>query len=410
MIHKVENFTAKDGFGTRAVHAGQPTDPLTGSLIPPLYLTSTFALDAEDIDTLAQGRNLPPEQYMYGRTSNPTQHAFEVKMAALENCEAALSVASGMSAISLALLATLSSGDHLIVWRCIYGHAFEFIEGYLPKMGVEVAWVDELTPAALSAAARPNTKAIYLETISNPCMQIPDLQAVSDWAKPRGITTIIDNTLASPALCQPRQFGMDIIVHSATKYIGGHGDALGGVLLGDHQFVQSVRNGWYKYLGPVPSPFSCWLFNRGLKSLYARIARHCESANAIANFLHNHPAVARVNYPGLADSPDYAACQRYLSSPPAILSFSLKGGAFAANQVMKNIRLATVALSLGDADTLISHPASMSHRGVPADIRLQSGVDDGLLRLSVGLEDAADLIGDLTTVLDEVNLKDKHSA
>ncbi len=267
---------------TRAVHAGQDRVCATPALIPPLYLTSTYVLDADMCAAMAAGTAAAPDYHTYGRISNPTQQSFETKIAALEGAEAALATSSGMAAISLTLLHLLQPGDHLLMWEHVYGHTYEFAANYLQKMGVSVSFCAEVTPAALEKQVQPNTRVLYVETLSNPMMHIPDLAILAAWAVKHGITTVIDNTLASPALCNPHRFGIDVVVHSATKYINGHGDALGGVVSGRRQLIAAMRMGWYKYLGSVPSPFACWLFNRGLKSLLPRMEHHSSNAAKIA--------------------------------------------------------------------------------------------------------------------------------
>lgn len=397
-----ENEIACSAFSTRCVHTGQDQGYCTQSLIPPLYMTSTFVLDATACEDMAAGRPAKSNQYTYGRMGNPTQQVFEAKVASLEGAEAALATASGIAAISLTLLHMLRPGDHLLMWEHVYGHTYDFAANYLTRMGISVSFVESLSPEDLEKVVQPNTRVIYAETLSNPMMHIPDLTGLAEWAKRHGIATIIDNTLASPALCNPHKFGIDIVVHSATKYINGHGDALGGVITGSRSFINELRTGWYKYLGPVPNPMACWLFNRGLKSLMPRMERHSANAAQIAAKLAAHPAVDEVFYPGLAGSTDREMASRYLSLMPGILSFTVHGGCQEAKQVMLATKIARVALSLGDADTLISHPASMTHRCLPALARQRLGITDNLLRLSVGLEDATDLIADLYQALESL--------
>jgi methionine-gamma-lyase len=274
------------------------------------------------------------------------------------------------------------------------------LEGLLARYGVESTFVDGKDPAAIQAALRPNTKVIYLESPANPTMELVDMAAVVSLARRAGVTTVMDNTFASPYLQRPLEWGVDVVVHSATKYIGGHGDVIAGVAVGKKDFIDAVRATMLKDVGAVISPFNAWLLLRGLKTLAVRLEKHCRNALSVARFLEGHPAVARVNYPGLESHPQHDLAKRQLRGGfGGMLSFELKGGLEAGRRLMNRVKLCSLAVSLGDVDTLIEHPASMTHFPYPPEERLRAGITDGLVRLSVGIEDAEDIIADLKQAL-----------
>ena len=385
------------GFATRCVHAGQTPDPNTGSLVTPIYQTSTFVFESAE---QGAARFAGTEGgYIYTRLGNPTQTALEEKMAALEGGEAALAFGSGMAAISAILMALVKAGDHLIYGDAIYGCTYSFIHEVLGKFGVTATAVDFSDPAAVEAAIQPNTRVLILETPANPTMKMADLALMSKLCRQHNVSFVVDNTFMSPYLQRPLEFGADVVVHSATKYIGGHGDVIAGIAVGTQAFMDEVRMTTLKNVGACIAPFDAWLLLRGLKTLHVRMDRHSENALAVARFLEQHPAVAKVYYPGLPSFEQYEMACRQMDGFGGVMAFELKGGLEAGRKLMNGVQICHVAVSLGDADTLIQHPASMTHSVVPPEDRIKMGVTDGLVRLSVGLEDVRDLIADLDQAL-----------
>lgn len=386
-----------EGIATRCVHAGQHPDPQTGSLTTPLYQTSTFVFtSAEQGAARFAGED---SGYIYTRLGNPTQAALEEKVAALEGGEAALAFGSGMAAISAVVMALVRAGDHILYGDAIYGCTFSFLHDVLGRFGVSATAVDCSDPAAVEAAIQPATKVLLVETPANPTMKLTDLGAMAEICQRHGLILVVDNTFMSPYLQRPLEFGADVVVHSATKYIGGHGDVIAGVAVGTKAFMDEVRMSTLKNVGGVIAPFDAWLLLRGLKTLHIRMDRHSENALRVARFLEQHPAVARVDYPGLESFPQHDLARKQMDGFGGIFSFELKGGVEAGRYLMNHVELCQVAVSLGDADTLIEHPASMTHAVVPVEDRLKMGISDGLVRISVGLEDSRDLIADLEQAL-----------
>ncbi|MGE5561555.1 MAG: methionine gamma-lyase [Chloroflexota bacterium] len=387
----------KAGFSTKSVHAGQQADPLTGALSTPIYQTSTFVFPNVDVGAA----RFAGEQagYIYTRLGNPTQAALEEKMAVLENGEAALALASGMAAVSAAVLALVQAGDHVISDETVYGCTHAFMSHMLPKFGVETTFVDASDPANVAAALRPNTKVVYVESPCNPNLKLVDLRAVADIAHRGGAQVVVDNTFMSPYYQRPLELGCDVVIHSATKYIGGHGDVIAGIIVGKKEYVDAVRMTTLKDIGGVISPFDAWLLLRGLKTLVLRAERCTDNAMKIAPWLEKHPKVERVYYPGLPSHPQHELAKRQMSGFGGMIAFELKGGLEAGKTVMNSVRLCQLAVSLGDVDTLIQHPASMTHSPVPPEERLKAGISDGLVRLSCGVEDVEDIIADLEQAL-----------
>ncbi len=385
------------GVATRCVHAGQQPDPATGALTTPIYQTSTFVFASAEQGAARFAGTEPG--YIYTRLGNPTQAALEEKMADLERGEAALAFGSGMGAISAVLMALVKAGDHVIYGDAIYGCTYAFLHEVLGRFGVEATPVDCSDLTAVEAAIKPNTRVLVLETPANPTMKLADIRALAAICHGRGISLVVDNTFMSPYLQRPLALGADVVVHSATKYIGGHGDVIAGIAVGSKAFIDEVRMTTLKNVGAVIAPFDAWLLLRGLKTLHVRLDRHCENAMRVAEFLERHPAVSKVYYPGLPSFEQYDLARLQMDGPGGIMAFELKGGLEAGRQLMNHVELCQVAVSLGDADTLIQHPASMTHSVVPAEQRAVMGISDGLVRLSVGLEDPADIIADLEAAL-----------
>jgi len=389
----------KSHFETRAIHAGEMHMADPGSHVVPIYQTSTFVFE----NTEQGARRFAGEEpgYIYTRLGNPTVRVLEQKMADLENAEDAVAFGSGMGAISAAFLQLLSAGDHVVSIKTIYGCTYALLTGMMRRMGIDVTFVDGTDIEAIRSAIRPETKVLYGETPANPNMAVLDLEAFAQLGRESGIPTIIDNTFMSPATQRPLDWGIDVVVHSATKYLGGHGDLIAGILVGSSDFVAEVKEDVLKDVGAVLGPFDAWLLIRGLKTLPLRIARHNENAMAVAEFLRDHPAVAEVHYPGLPSHPQYRLSQKQNHGGfGGMISFELSGGIEAGRKLLDSVDLCTLAVSLGACDTLIQHPASMTHSTMDEDQLRASGIGPGLIRLSVGLEHRDDIISDLKSSLD----------
>lgn len=384
------------GFGTKAIHAGNEKDSRFGALSTPIYQTSTFTFDSCE----QGGRRFAGAEkgYIYTRLGNPTVAVLENKVAALEGGETCLATASGMGAISSCLWTIAGAGKHIIADGTLYGCTFALLNHGLSRYGVEVDFIDTSDLDALRSHLKENTVAVYLETPANPTLKITDVAAVAELAHAYSpaIKVVCDNTFASPALQNPLKLGADVVVHSATKYLNGHGDVVAGFVVGKADFIQQVRMfGLKDMTGAVMDPFAAWLLLRGLKTLELRMSRHCENARKIAAFLNAHPAVEKVNYPGLESHRGHDIAARQMKDFGGMLSFEVRGGKEAGMALVNGLRLITVAVSLGDAESLIEHPASMTHSTYAEDELRAAGIAPGLIRLSAGLENAEDLIADL---------------
>lgn len=384
-------------FATLAVHAGEGPCPATGALDTPIYQSTTYV--SADADEMAAVYGEQKFGYMYTRYGNPTIHALQAKMAALERGEAALAFASGMAAISSAVLGYIKAGDHVVAARSLYGAAYHFLDQKLPRLGASTTFVQSTRVEDFEKALRPNTRLIYFETPSNPILEILDIAALAALARAHGLPTMLDNTFASPALQQPLALGVTVVVHSATKYLCGHGDAMGGIVVGPKAYIDELRHEYLRDFGGVISPFNAWLILRGLRTLHLRMPAHCANAQKIAEFLDRHPRVERVNYPGLPRHPGHDIARQQMGAFGAMISFEVKGGYERGKKVMDRVKIFARAASLGDTRSLIVHSASTSHRAVPREQRLAIGITDGLVRLSVGIEAAEDLIADLDQAL-----------
>ncbi|MDP4150676.1 MAG: PLP-dependent aspartate aminotransferase family protein [Bacteroidota bacterium] len=398
------------GFGSMAIHAGHAKDPRYAHLTP-IYACSTFVYDNAE-----QGmRRFAGEDpgYIYTRWGNPTFTEAEEKISAMESFGVqddqgnplelkALLHASGMAAISTLLIMNLKAGDKVLTHFSLYGGTQEILQTVLPGLGITAIIADLRDPARAEEALRadPAIRMLYIETPANPTIQCVDIAALTQLAKPYGVIVACDNTFATPYLQQPFRYGVDFVIHSTTKFLNGHGTAIGGVLLGrDIEFMKTKGYKTYKTLGGNSNPFDAFLLVNGMKTLEVRMERHCTNAMEIARWLVDHPAVARVNYNGLATHPDHAVAMRQMRHPGAMMSFELKGGLQAGIRCMDRLAMCTRTVSLGTCDTLLSHPASMTHKSVPAELRLQYGITDGLIRMSVGMENVQDILGDLEQAL-----------
>ncbi|NLY19782.1 MAG: methionine gamma-lyase, partial [Tissierellia bacterium] len=379
----MENLNKK-GFSTKAIHGGHHENAV-GALATPIYATSTFIFDSAE----QGGRRFALEEdgYIYSRLGNPTVTAVEEKVALLEGAEAAVATASGMGAISTAFWVSVKPGDHVIAGKTLYGCTFALLSHQLPKFGVEVSFVDPTDLDAVKAAMKPNTKVVYLETPANPNLAITDIEAVAKIAhEVEGCKVIVDNTFCTPYLQRPLELGADAVVHSATKYLNGHGDVLAGFIVGSTEFMTEARLVGIKDMtGSNMSPFDAFLIARGLKTLEIRMEKHCANAMKVAEFLEGHDLVDRVFYPGLKSFPQYELAKKQMSLPGGMISFELKGGVEEGRKLMNSVKLAKLAVSLGDAETLIQHPASMTHSPYTEEERAECGISEGLVRLSVGL-------------------------
>ncbi|GAW35006.1 methionine gamma-lyase [Roseovarius sp. A-2] len=391
------------GFATRAIHLGY--DPMSheGALTPPLHLTSTFAFETAE----AGGETFAGERagHVYSRISNPTLDLLEKRMASLEGAEAGLALASGMGAITSTLWTLLAQGDEVIVDKTLYGCTFSFLRHGLAKFGVKVSHVDMTDPENLIPVLNDRTRVVYFETPANPNMRLVDIAAVSKIAHDAGALVVVDNTYATPYLTRPIALGADLVLHSATKYLGGHGDLVAGIVVGRAEQISEIRLvGMKDMTGAVMAPFNAMLVMRGLKTLGLRMDRHCTSAQVVADWLECQSAVSKVHYPGLQSFAQHDLACRQMSKPGAMIAFELEGGQEAGRELMNRLRMIGRAVSLGDAETLIQHPASMTHSTYSPEERAEHGISDGLIRLSVGLEDVDDILDDLYHALERQNL------
>lgn len=377
------------GFATQAIHAGQFPDPVTGAVITPIYATSTY-------EQIAPGVNLGLD---YGRSHNPTRYALERALAALEAGTHAYAFSSGLAAAAT-VLETLEAGAHIIATDDIYGGTYRLFERVRRRsMNLQISYVDLSNPANLAAAVQPNTRMVWIETPTNPLLKLIDLAAVAAEAKKHKLVTVVDNTFASPWVQQPLKLGCDIVLHSATKYLAGHSDVIGGALITGNAEIGEKLGFLQNAIGSIASPFDSFLVHRGVKTLGLRVERHCANAQQLAEWLEKQPQVARVIYPGLKSHPQHALAAKQMRAAGGMISIVLKGGQGSALAFLKPLQLFTLAESLGGVESLIEHPATMTHASIPAEVRAKTGIDDGLIRISVGIEDFADLRDDLAQAL-----------
>jgi methionine-gamma-lyase len=393
--------TKKLSFATRSVHAGYDSSANEDSLNPPIYMTSTYAFD-----NVAQGaRRFSGEEkgHFYSRISNPTQEILETRLADLEEGEAALATASGMGAITATLWTLVGPGDQILVDKTLYGCTFSFMEHGLKKFGIDIRYVDFTDYGELQSQLSDKTKVVYFETPVNPNMRVIDIAVVSALVKDYSsdIKIMVDNTYCTPALQRPLTLGADLVVHSATKYLGGHGDLIAGAVVGDAETIQHIRLfGLKDMTGAVISPMTVFLILRGIKTLQLRMERHCQNAQAIAEMLEQHPAVDQVFFPGLKSDPWHVIAAKQMDDFGGMIALELKGGYEASVRMLNKLKLAKLAVSLGDAETLISHPASMTHSVYTLEERAAHGISEGLVRISAGLEAIEDIIADLEQALE----------
>jgi methionine-gamma-lyase len=385
-------------FSTKALHAGQYHDPVTGAHVSPIYQTSTYVLkNTEEAIRLNQNQD---QGFTYTRFGSPTQAELEKKIAILENAEAALAVGSGMAAISTALLTILKNGDHLIAGDVIYGCTFALIKNVFTDFGIEISLVDTSDLSQIEAAIKPNTKCIYVETPANPTLRISDIAGAAEIAHKNNAKLIVDSTFASPYLQNPLNLGADIVVHSATKFLCGHGTVVAGVLAGSKKLMDRARFPIVQVFGSVISPFDAWLLMQGMKTLGIRMERHCENAIKVAEFLEQHPQVEKVYYPGLPSHPTHEIAKKQMRGGfGGVMSADIKGGIMAGKILMDNLEIISLATSLGNIDSLIQHSPTMSHFDMSKEEREKVSINDGQVRISVGVEDVGDLIADLDRAL-----------
>jgi cystathionine gamma-lyase len=378
---------ASAGFSTRAIHVGQEADPATGATVVPIYATSTFTQEAP-------GKH---KGFEYSRTGNPTRAALEKCLASLEGGEQALAFASG-SAATAAILAQLRPGDEVIAAADLYGGTYRLLERVFKPWGLIARYTDDPSPKSFAGMVSNKTKLLWVESPTNPLLQIVDIAAIAELARRAKALLAVDNTFASPYLQQPLALGADYVVHSTTKYLGGHSDVVGGAVIGKAELLQPVRF-YQNAAGGTPGPFDSWLVLRGIKTLAVRMDGHCGNARQLADWLGRHPAVQKVYYPGLSSHPGHELAKKQMRDFGGMISLSVRGGKDGALKLLTNTKLFSLAESLGGVESLICHPATMTHASIPAEVRLARGIDDGLVRLSVGIEEIADLQEDLRSAL-----------
>ena len=375
-------------FDTKVVRAGIVPDPTTGSILPPIYETATYVLPEVGQD----------KGFDYTRSSNPTRQVLEENLAAIESADHAISFASGMAAVD-ACLKLLASGDHVVCGDDVYGGVTRHFDNVLSFYGLQFTYVDTTDPEAVRSAMTPKTRMLWIETPTNPLLKVTDMEAMVAVAREHDILLGVDSTFATPVFLRPLEFGADIVMHSTTKYLSGHNQIIGGVLATNSREIYDKMKFIQKTIGAVSSPFDCWLNLSGLKTLHLRMQRHEESAMQVATFLESHTKIERVLYPGLPSHPQHAVAKAQMSGFSGMITFELTGGTEAGKRLMNHVKLCGLAESLGSVETMITHPASMTHADVPPEDRRRRGLTDGLVRLSVGVEDVEDIILDLEQAL-----------
>lgn len=387
------------GFNTKLIHAGEFEDQF-GSATVPIYQTSTFKFKnaQHGADCFSGASN----GYIYTRIANPTIRAFEKNIAELENGYDGIATSSGMSAITSVYFALLGAGSHIVSTASVYGPARGVLEQDFTRFGVEASFVNTSNPEEIINAIKPNTKVLYVETPSNPTMEITDIQKCAEIAKKHNLVLVVDNTFSTPVLQKPLDLGADVVLHSITKFINGHADIVGGIVITkEMELYKKIRHSMV-YMGSNMDPHQAYLVLRGVKTLALRVERNQSNAEKVAEFLENHPKVEWIKYPGLKSHPQYELAKKQMTGPGSMISFGLKGGFEAGKKLMDNVHLAILAVSLGGVESLIQHPASMTHAGVSKENKLKAGITDDLVRLSIGIEDVNDIINDLKQALEQV--------
>ncbi|WP_273832535.1 methionine gamma-lyase [Guptibacillus sedimenti] len=386
-------------FETKTIHDGYDSKSHHNSLASPIYQTSTFTFETAE----AGERRFAGEEpgYIYSRLGNPTVRMLEERIASLENAEGGLAFGSGMAAVSAVLMYLVKSGDHILCSEGVYGCTFGLLKMLEEKFAIEHDLLPLDSFEQIQQAIRPNTTVIYIETPINPTLKLIDLEMISSVAKEKGITVVVDNTFSTPYLQRPLEFGCDIVLHSATKYIGGHGDVVAGLVVSDKKTITAIAKSTQKDIGGILSPFDAWLLLRGLKTLPIRMDRHCSNAHKIVQKLIEHPSVTNVMYPGREESPSFLIAQKQMKSPGGLISFEINGGKLEAQNFMNRLGMIKIAVSLGDAETLIQHPATMTHAVVPEEEQKRMGISESLIRLSIGLEAWEDIWRDIEQALEK---------
>jgi cystathionine gamma-lyase len=378
-------------FDTACVRAGISPDPTTGAIIPPIYQTATYVLDEVGVT----------KGFDYTRASNPTRQTLENALAGVEGAKHGATFASGMAAVD-AVLRTFDAGTHVICSDDVYGGVSRLFNTILARHGFEFTYVDTSYPERVAAAVKPNTRLIWMETPTNPLLKVSDVEAIAAIGKRHGLVVAVDSTFCTPAILRPLDLGATLTMHSTTKYLSGHNQIIGGVVLtNDDAWYEKLRY-QQKAIGGIPSPFDCWLVMMGLKTLHLRMQRHSENGMIVAEYLAAHPKVSKVNYPGLVTHPFHEVAKRTMKGYSGMISFELTGGIDAGRTLMNSVEMCLLAESLGAVETMVTHPATMTHAGVPKADRLARGLTDGLVRISVGIEDPADILADLTMALGKV--------
>ncbi len=387
-MHNEKTSHSEHGFGTRAIHAGQEPEPITGAIMTPIYQTSTYVQSSPGVHT----------GFEYSRSQNPTRHALEDCLASLEGGKHGIAFASGCAATTT-ILHMLEPGAHVVSGDDIYGGTYRLFTRVLQGKAVDFSFVDMSDLAVFEASLKPETKLVWLESPTNPLLKISDIRGICKIAHKHGIPVVVDNTFMSPYFQTPLALGADIVVHSTTKYINGHSDVVGGIVITSDDAIAEKIRFLQNSIGATPGPFDSWLVLRGVKTLHLRMKQHAESAMIIAKFLEAHPAVERVTYPGLESHPQYKIAQDQMKGPGGMITFFLKGGLEPARKLLESVKIFALAESLGGVESLIEHPAIMTHASVPKEVRDSLGITDGLVRLSVGIEDIEDLMEDLKNAL-----------
>jgi len=408
MKNNNNSSTQKTAIETQAIHSGRINDEQFGSLATPLYQTSTFIFDnAQQGAERFAGES---EGFIYTRLGNPTTRQLEMRVAAMEGMEDAAATATGMAAVSAALLTNLQAGDHMISSKAVYGCSFALMSHMMKKFGIEVTFVDMTEPDNITAAIQENTKLVFLESPINPNLVVLDLERICAIATKHQLISVVDNTFLTPVLQQPAKFGADIVIHSATKYLNGHGDVVAGIVCGSNEMINEIKMTTLKDIGATMSPHDAWLILRGIKTLPIRVERHCSNAQTIAEFLEQHQAVKQVYYPGLKSHPGNKFIGSQMKAAGGVIAFELNTNLEGGANFIDAMQLFAIAVSLGDAESLIQHPASMTHSPYTPEERERAGITDSLIRISVGLENVDDLIADLRQALAAVNMTNNQKA